>query len=114
MTPWIVARQAPLFMGYSSQEYWRGLPRPTLGDLPDPGMEPTSLLSSTLAGGFFATSATREAPPVSRPCTTSLRAGNREKTPPASGTPSPEDGSEIFTIEKGAGQILIQYRTVKS
>ena len=37
------ARQAPLSMGLSRQEFWSGLPRPPPGDLPDPGMEPTSL-----------------------------------------------------------------------
>ena len=44
-TPWTVAHQAPLSMGFSRQEYWRatlGLPFPSPGDLPDPGMDPTS------------------------------------------------------------------------
>ena len=40
--PWTVARQAPLFMGFSRQEYWSGLPFPSPGDLPDPGIEPRS------------------------------------------------------------------------
>ena len=48
--PWTVARQAPLFMGFSRQEYWSGLPFPPLGNLPDPGIEPTSLVSPALAG----------------------------------------------------------------
>ena len=39
MTPWTVARQAPLSMGFSTQEYWSGLPFPSPGDLPDPGIE---------------------------------------------------------------------------
>ena len=42
--------QAPLFMGFSRQEYWSGLPFPPLGDLPDPGIEPTPLVSPALAG----------------------------------------------------------------
>ena len=42
-TPWTVARQAPLSMGFSRQEYWSGLPCPHPGDLPDPGIEPRSL-----------------------------------------------------------------------
>ena len=42
MTPWTVAHQAPLFMGFSRQEYWSGLPFPSPGDLPDPGIEPVS------------------------------------------------------------------------
>ena len=41
--PWTVACQAPLSMGFSSQEYWSGLPFPSPGDLPDPGNEPMSL-----------------------------------------------------------------------
>ena len=40
VTPWTAARQAPLSMGFSRQEYWSGLPRPPPGDLPDPGIEP--------------------------------------------------------------------------
>ena len=41
-TPWTVARQAPLSMGFSRQEYWSGLPFPSPGDLPDPGIKPRS------------------------------------------------------------------------
>ena len=41
-TPWTVARQAPLSMGFSGQEYWSGLPFPSPGDIPDPGMEPAT------------------------------------------------------------------------
>ena len=55
VTPWIVAHQAPLSREFSRQEYWSGLSVSTPGDLPDPGMEPTSLASSALAGGFFTT-----------------------------------------------------------
>ena len=40
--PWTIARQAPLSMGFSRQEYWSGLPFPTPGDLPNPGTEPES------------------------------------------------------------------------
>ena len=50
VTSWTVACQAPLSMGFPRQEYWSGLPFPSPGDLPDPGVEPTS---PTLAGGFF-------------------------------------------------------------
>ena len=53
VTRWTVVRQAPLSMGFSRQEYWNGLPFPPPGDHPDPGIEPTSLLSSALVGGFF-------------------------------------------------------------
>ena len=47
--------QAPLSMGLSKQEYWSGLPFPPLGDFPSPRIEPTSLVSPTLTGGFFTT-----------------------------------------------------------
>ena len=59
-TLWTVAHQAPLSMGLSNQEYWRGLPCPPPGDLPDSGIEPASLMSLTLAGGFFTISTTWE------------------------------------------------------
>ena len=55
VTPWTVAYQAPLSLGFSRQEYWSGLPFPSPGDLPDPGIEPASLMSPALAGGFFTT-----------------------------------------------------------
>ena len=42
MTPWTVARQAPLFTEFSRQDYWSGLPFPSPRDLPDPGTEPGS------------------------------------------------------------------------
>ena len=40
--PWTIARQAPLSMGFSRQEYWSGLPFPSPEDLPDPGIKPRS------------------------------------------------------------------------
>ena len=58
--PWAMARQAPLSMGFSRQEYWRGLLCPPPGDLPDSVTEPKSFTSLALAGGFFTTSATWE------------------------------------------------------
>ena len=48
-----LARQAPLFMGFSRQQYLSGLPMPPPGDLPDPGIEPVTLAAPELAGGFF-------------------------------------------------------------
>ena len=51
-TPWTVARQVSLPMGFSRQEYRSGLPLPSPGDLPDPGIKPAS---PALAGGFFTT-----------------------------------------------------------
>ena len=53
--PWTVARQAPLSMGFSSQEYWSGLLCPPAGDLPNPGIKPISLMSPALTGRFFTT-----------------------------------------------------------
>ena len=51
-TPWSVALQAPLSMGFPRQEYWSGLPFPPPGDLPDPGIEP---VFPALADGCFTT-----------------------------------------------------------
>ena len=50
VTPWTVARQAPLSMEFSRQEYWSGLAFPSPEDLPHPGIEPKSL---ALAGNSF-------------------------------------------------------------
>ena len=50
VTPWTVVRLAPLSMGFPRQEDWSGVPLPSPGDLPNPGIEPVSL---ALAGGFF-------------------------------------------------------------
>ena len=54
-TPWTVAHQAPLSVGFSRREHWSGLPWPPPGNLPNPGMKPTSLMSPALAGRFFTT-----------------------------------------------------------
>ena len=53
VTPWTVACWAPLSMRFHRQEYWSGLPFLTPGDLPDPGIKPTSLASPALAGRLF-------------------------------------------------------------
>ena len=60
-TPRTVARQAPLSMGFSRQEYWSGLPFLLPRDLPDPGIE---LVSPALVGKFFTTE------PAGKPCST--------------------------------------------
>ena len=52
VTPWTIARQSPLSMGFPRQEYWSGLPFLSPGDLPDPETEPRS---PVLAGRFFTT-----------------------------------------------------------
>ena len=51
-TPWTIAHQVPLSMGFSRQGYWNGLLFPSPGDPPDPGIKPAY---SALAGGFFTT-----------------------------------------------------------
>ena len=51
-TPWTVAHQAPLSMGFPRQEYWSGLPFLSPGDLSDPGIKPRS---PVLAGRYFTT-----------------------------------------------------------
>ena len=52
-TPWTVAHQAPLTIGFSRQEYWSGFPCPPPEYLPDPGIKPMCLTSPVFAGGFF-------------------------------------------------------------
>ena len=58
---WTIAQQIPLSTGFFMQECWSGLPCPSPGDLPDLGIEPTSLEAPALAGRFLTTSATWEA-----------------------------------------------------
>ena len=50
---WIVARQAPLSVGFPKHESWSGLPFPSPGDLSNPGIEPVALTSFALKGGFL-------------------------------------------------------------
>ena len=57
VTPWTVARQAPLYMGFPRQEHCSGLPFPTPEDRPVPQLEPAS---PALAGGFFTTEPPRK------------------------------------------------------
>ena len=70
-TIWTEAHQAPLSVGFHRQEYWRGLPWPPSGDLPDPGIELVSPVTAALAGGFFTTSTNWEdllVAPLPIPC----------------------------------------------
>ena len=60
VTPWTGARQTPLSMEFFRQEYWSVLPFPPLGDLPKPGIRPTSPSSPALADGFFTDEPTRK------------------------------------------------------
>ena len=59
-TPWTVVHQAPLSIGFPRQEYWNGLPFPSPGDLPHPGIEHMSPMSPELAGRFFTTEPRRK------------------------------------------------------
>ena len=59
VTPRIVVIQTPLSMGFSVQESWGELPFPPLWDLPDPEIQPLSLVVPGLAGGFFTTGSPR-------------------------------------------------------
>ena len=61
VTPWTVACQAPVFMGFPRQGDWSGLPFPSPGDLPSPGIESTS---PALAGGFFTTGVPHQSRPT--------------------------------------------------
>ena len=61
VTPWTVACQAPLSMGFSRQECWSGLPFPSPGDLPGPGIEPTSPVFPCIDRRILYHQATREA-----------------------------------------------------
>ena len=70
-TPWTVAHQAPLSMGFSRQEYWSGLPFPSPGDLLDPGIEP---MSPALAGRFFATEPPKKPASEQKGCLKTLSA----------------------------------------
>ena len=54
-TLWTVAHQVPLSVEFSRQEYWSGVPFPTTRELPNPGIEPTSLSSRAIAGRFSTT-----------------------------------------------------------
>ena len=61
-TLWTIVHQVALSIGFSRQEYWSGLSCLPPGDLPNPGVKPESLMIPALAGGFFTTSTTWEAP----------------------------------------------------
>ena len=71
VTLWTVAHQAPLSMGSSRKESWSGLPFPSSGDLPNPGIEH---VSPALAGGFFTTE------PPGKACKEGARLGSKSKS----------------------------------
>ena len=89
-TPWTVACQTSLSMGFSRQEYWSGLPLHPAGDLPHPGIKPMSFEASALAGEFFTT----EAP--GNPCSLSgmlLYVKHCSKCYPDTNSPNPHKNS---------------------
>ena len=104
-TPWIVAYQAPPSMGFSRQEHWIGLPFPSPGDLPNPGIEPGSptfqadALTSELPGKLTLKLRASGAPP--QPCSLQVPGGailsstcvssHTEQKPPKSSQPSGSD-----------------------
>ena len=72
-TLWTVACQAPLSMGFPRQEYWRGLPFPSPRDLPDPGIEPRSLVSLALRAdssplSHLGSPQNKQSPPINLSC----------------------------------------------
>ena len=73
VTAWTVACLAPLSMGFSSQEYWSGLPCPPPGDLPNPRIQPMSLKSPALAGGSLSPS--HEGSPLNEGYTRTIKVG---------------------------------------
>ena len=72
-------------MGFSREEYWSGVPCPSPGDLPDPGVEPASLTSLALAGRFFITNVTWEA--LEEDGSLAIQLGSLERGGPPSPTP---------------------------
>ena len=88
VSPWTIAHQAPLSVGFSREEFWSELPCPPPGDLPDPEIKPTSLGSPALAGRFsFSPGRLFTTDPPEKP----IRSNNHQLLVapyPLSGTPS--------------------------
>ena len=74
-TPWTIAHQAPLFMGFSKQGYWNGLPFPSPQDLPNLGIKSHTLGSATLVARFF----TNEPPGKKSPQECHIKGTNSHK-----------------------------------
>ena len=83
-------------MEFSRQEYWSEVPFPPPEDLPDPGIEPMSLLPPALAGGFFITNATWEAPKVKQNHKTFIKKKIRENLQ------GPGQGKEFLDLKPKA------------
>ena len=85
--PWTVAHQAPLSVGFSRQEHWSGLPLPSPGDLPDPGME----AGSPIAGRFFT-----EPPGKDRHMCENTKRGEKEEAAAATGSNKSEESGDLW------------------
>ena len=94
-TPWTVAHQASLSMGFFRQEYWSGLPFPPSGEPPNPGTEPTS---PALAGGFLTTAPPNQVSPL-RQVPQKHTAGPSPQVP---FTPAYPPGSLVRLIHRGS------------
>ena len=98
------AHQAHLSLRFSRQEYWSELPCPALGDLPDLGIEPVSLTSSAVAGGFFTISGTQFSisfhPGVSERTLTSLIASQNHSLIPSGKKPHPSVSSHTAFLKE--------------
>ena len=79
---WAGGSQSPLSMGFPRQEYWNGLPSPSPGDLPDPGIEPASPESLALASRFFTTVPPEKFSCAIISCSLSLTIGPTQQGPP--------------------------------
>jgi len=94
--PWTVAHQAPLSMGFSMQEFWSGLPFPSPGDLPDPGIEPRSptLQADTLTSA-----------PPGKPLNTRIQSLRKPpiETQPSTNIKDFKGGKEARLKEEGGG-----------
>ena len=75
-TTWIVAHQAPLSMGFPKQEYWSGLPFPSPGDLPDPGIKPMSHAGSFLLCRWILYQLSHQGSPCSGSVSLSIKVKN--------------------------------------
>ena len=106
VTPRTTTLQAPLSRGFSRQEYWSGLPSPLPGELPDPGLEPTSPGPPALAGRFFTTE------PPGKPrqqgawgctCQVSFKVQGKKEVVHSTGTPSGRMGGMCLLWKGDAG-----------
>jgi len=108
-TSWTIACQASLSTGFPREEYWSGLSCPPSGDLPNAGIEPESLASPALAGGFFTTSVTWEALKLAR-----AGSFNRSTKPEAIDMPTSSVHFSLNAHEPGLTRGQIEPESVSS